>query len=167
MPLVQKAAQSILARQLPDGGFNIYQQGPDGDQRHGKGVFRAEAGGPARWTIRAWRGRASAFWRWAAFRRANSYVKINLSLFDLYPRQYCPTIPPELMLLGKFIYQMSSWTRAIAVSLAIVHAHNPRRPVPAGFSLEELFLPGVQPGVRKAMRSGSPGAICSCASTGF
>ena len=27
-PLIQKAAQSILARQLPDGGFNIYQQGP-------------------------------------------------------------------------------------------------------------------------------------------
>ena len=28
MPLVQKAAQSILSRQLADGGFNIYQQGP-------------------------------------------------------------------------------------------------------------------------------------------
>ena len=28
MPLVEKAAQSILARQLPDGGFNIYPQGP-------------------------------------------------------------------------------------------------------------------------------------------
>jgi len=38
---------------------------------------------------------------------------------------------------------MSSWTRAIVVSLSIVHTHNPRRPVPAGFSLEELFLPGV------------------------
>ncbi len=70
---------------------------------------------------------------------ANSYVKINLSLFSLYPREHCPAIPPELMLLpGDFIYQMSSWTRAIVVSLSIVHAHNPRRPVPAGFSIEEL-----------------------------
>jgi len=28
MRLVQKAAQSILARQLPDGGFNIYSKVP-------------------------------------------------------------------------------------------------------------------------------------------
>src|SRR5260370_31312887 len=48
-----------------------------------------------------------------------------------------------MLLPGNFIYQMSSWTRAIVVSLSIVHAHNPRRPVPAGFSLEEVFLPGV------------------------
>src|SRR6266852_9824917 len=27
-PLIEKAAQSILARQLPDGGFNVYPQGP-------------------------------------------------------------------------------------------------------------------------------------------
>ncbi|MGA2435948.1 MAG: squalene--hopene cyclase, partial [Bryobacteraceae bacterium] len=43
---------------------------------------------------------------------------------------------------GKFLYRMSSWTRAIVVPLAIVHAANPNRPVPEGFSLEELFLPG-------------------------
>ncbi len=30
---------------------------------------------------------------------ANSYVKVNLSLFDLYPREHCPTIPPEIVLL--------------------------------------------------------------------
>jgi squalene-hopene/tetraprenyl-beta-curcumene cyclase len=75
--------------------------------------------------------------------RANSYVKINLSLFGLYPRQYCPSVPPEMILLpGKFIYRMSSWTRAIVVPLAIIHAHDPARPVPAGFTLQELFLPG-------------------------
>lgn len=27
-PLVDKAVKSILARQLPDGGFNIYSEGP-------------------------------------------------------------------------------------------------------------------------------------------
>src|SRR5690348_17307600 len=27
-PLIEKAVQSILARQLPDGGFNIYYEGP-------------------------------------------------------------------------------------------------------------------------------------------
>ena len=63
---------------------------------------------------------------------ANSYTKVNLSLFDLYPREGTPSIPPEILLLpGKPLYQMSSWTRAIVVSLAIVHAHDPKRPVPA------------------------------------
>ena len=74
---------------------------------------------------------------------ANSYTKVNLSLFGLYPREGTPSIPPEILLLpGGLLYQMSSWTRAIVVSLAIVHAHDPQRPVPAGFNLEELFAPG-------------------------
>ena len=47
-----------------------------------------------------------------------------------------------MLLPGNFIYQMSSWTRAIVIPLSIVHAMNPQRPVPAGFNLQELFLPG-------------------------
>jgi squalene-hopene/tetraprenyl-beta-curcumene cyclase len=48
---------------------------------------------------------------------------------------------------------MSSWTRAIVVSLAIVHAHNPRRPVPDGFNLQELFLPDVPLGFGKSEKT--------------
>ncbi|MBV8819308.1 MAG: squalene--hopene cyclase, partial [Acidobacteriaceae bacterium] len=74
---------------------------------------------------------------------ANSYVKINLSLFGLYPREHVPSVPPEVVLLPfQFVYQMSSWSRAIVVALSIVHASNPQRPVPAGFDLQELFNPG-------------------------
>jgi squalene-hopene/tetraprenyl-beta-curcumene cyclase len=77
---------------------------------------------------------------------ANSYVKVNLSLFDLYPRQYCPSIPPEVVLLPfDFLYQMSAWTRAIVVSLSILHAANPRMPVPEGFHLDEIWKPGASP----------------------
>ncbi len=143
MPLVQKAAQSILARQLPDGGFNIYQQGPTEISATAKAYCALKLAGLAADDARMARARECILSR-GGLQAANSYVKINLSLFNLYPREHCPAIPPEIMLLpGNFIYQMSSWTRAIVVSLSIVHAHNPRRPVPAGFSLEELFLPGV------------------------
>jgi squalene-hopene/tetraprenyl-beta-curcumene cyclase len=51
-----------------------------------------------------------------------------------------------------FLYQMSAWTRAIVVSLAIVHAANPRRPVPPGFNLDEIWLPGVSPAFHKDPR---------------
>jgi len=47
-----------------------------------------------------------------------------------------------MLLPGDFIYQMSSWSRAIVVPLSIIHALNPNRPVPAGFDLKDLFVPG-------------------------
>ena len=41
-----------------------------------------------------------------------------------------------------FIYQLSSWTRAIVIPLSIVQSANPVRPVPQGFTLSELLHPG-------------------------
>ena len=144
-PLIDKAVTSILDRQLPDGGFNIYPQGPSDVSATVKAYFALKLAGldydhprlaQARERILALGG----------IQAANSYVKVNLSLFDLFPREHCPSIPPEIMLLpGNFIYQMSSWTRAIVIPLSIVHSLNPKRPVPAGFNLNELFLPDVSP----------------------
>lgn len=137
--LVDKAVESIIARQLPDGGFNIYPQGPSEISATVKAYFALKAAGVdvngdvlarARERILALGGIQSA----------NSYTKVNLSFFGLYPRQACPSIPPEIILLGKFIYQMSSWTRAIVIPLSIVHALHPQRPLPAGFTLDELWL---------------------------
>lgn len=141
-PKVERAAARILSQQRPDGGFSIYAKGPSEISASVKAYFALKL---------AWIGYDDS--RLARLREriialggiqsANSYTKVNLSLFDLYPREGVPSIPPEIMLLpGKLLYQMSSWTRAIVVSLAIVHASDPRRPVPAGFTLEELFIPG-------------------------
>ncbi len=142
-PLVDKAVRSILERQLPDGGFNIYVKGPSEISATVKAYFALKVAGLAIDDPRLVRARDRIL-ALGGIQAANSYVKINLSLFDMYPRQYCPSIPPEVMLLpGNFLYQMSAWTRAIVVSLAIVHSSNPRRPVPAGFNLDELYKPGV------------------------
>ena len=142
-PLIDKAVESILSRQLTDGGFNIYPQGPSDISATVKAYFALKVAGLDYYDQRLVRTRERIL-ALGGIQAANSYVKINLSLFDLFPREYVPAIPPEIMLLpGKFIYQMSSWTRAIVIPLAIVHAMNPKRPVPAGFDLKELFLPGV------------------------
>jgi squalene-hopene/tetraprenyl-beta-curcumene cyclase len=140
--LIDKAVQSILDRQLPDGGFNVYVKGPSDVSATVKAYFALKLAGldyhhPA--LTRA-RERILAL---GGIQAANSYVKINLSLFNLYPQEHVPSVPPEIVLLGNLVYQMSSWTRAIAVSLALVQSHNPRRPVPEGFNLQELFVPGV------------------------
>jgi squalene-hopene/tetraprenyl-beta-curcumene cyclase len=144
--LIDKAVRSILARQLPDGGFNIYAKGPSEISASVKAYFALKLAGVRVDDPRMARLRARIL-ELGGIQAANSYVKINLSLFDLYPRQYCPSIPPEVMFAaGQFLYQMSAWTRAIVVSLAIVHSSNPRRPVPAGFNLDELaYKPGVSP----------------------
>ena len=138
---IDKAVRSILARQLLDGGFNTYPKGPSDVSASVKAYFALKVAGvdPRLPEMTRLRDRVLAL---GGIQASNSYVKVNLSLFNLYPREYAPAIPPELMLLGKFIYEMSSWTRAIVIPLSIVSA-GPARPVPAGFALDELFLPGV------------------------
>lgn len=136
---IDRAVESILSRQLPDGGFNIYPNGPADVSATVKAYFALKLAGLGYEDPRL----ASARERILALggiQAANSYVKINLSLFGLYPREFCPSIPPEMILSGNFIYEMSSWTRTIVIPLSIVHALNPQRPVPDGFNVQELFL---------------------------
>lgn len=140
--VIDKAVAAILARQLEDGGFNIYLHGPAEVNASIKAYFALKVAGIPAADSRMQRLRARIL-ELGGLQAANSYVRINLSLFGLFPRSACPTIPPELILLPfNFTYQMSSWTRAIVLSLSIVHAANRSRPVPADFTLDELFLPG-------------------------
>ncbi|MGD0870624.1 MAG: squalene--hopene cyclase [Bryobacteraceae bacterium] len=144
-PLIDKAVRAILDRQLPDGGFNIYSKGPSEVSASVKAYFALKLAGMAvdDARIERLRDRILAL---GGIQASNSYVKVNLSLFDLYPRQFCPSIPPEVVLLPfDFLYQMSAWTRAIVVTLSIVDAANPCRPVPEGMNLDEIWLPGASP----------------------
>jgi squalene-hopene/tetraprenyl-beta-curcumene cyclase len=141
-PQVDRAVQAILDRQLEDGGFSIYLHGPSEINASIKAYFALKVAGVPASDPRMLRLRTLIL-DMGGLQAANSYVRTNLSLFDLFPRIACPSIPPEVILLPfGFIYQMSAWTRAIVIPLAIVHAFNPRRPVPAGFNIDELFLPG-------------------------
>jgi squalene-hopene/tetraprenyl-beta-curcumene cyclase len=150
---IGKAVRAILARQLDDGGFNIYLHGPAEINASIKAYFALKVAGISADDSSMQRLRARIL-ELGGVQAANSYVRTNLSLFGLFPREACPSIPPEIILLPfRFIYQMSSWTRAIVISLSIVHAANPQRPVPAGFTLEELFLPGAPTGPERDVRT--------------
>jgi len=139
---IGRAADRILSRQLPDGGFNIYVDGPSEISASVKAYFALKLAGIPVESSQLTKLRERIL-ELGGLQAANSYTKVNLSLFGLYPREDTPSIPPEILLLpGKLLYQMSSWTRAIVVSLAIVHAHDPKRPVPAGFNLDEIMVPG-------------------------
>jgi squalene-hopene/tetraprenyl-beta-curcumene cyclase len=139
---IDKTVRSILSRQLPDGGFNIYPGGPSDVSASVKAYTALKLAGvdPASECMVRLR---EIILRLGGIQAANSYVKINLSLFGLYPRKSVPTIPPELVLLpGGILYEMSSWTRAIIVPLSIVQAKGGVRPTPAGFNVDEIAAPG-------------------------
>jgi squalene-hopene/tetraprenyl-beta-curcumene cyclase len=124
---IDRAVTAILSRQLEDGGFNIYLHGPSEVNASIKAYFALKVAGIPASDSRMQRLRTRIL-DLGGLQAANSYVRTNLSLFDLFPREGCPSIPPEIILLPfNFIYQMSSWTRAIVISLSIVHAANPHR----------------------------------------
>jgi squalene-hopene/tetraprenyl-beta-curcumene cyclase len=151
-PLVDKAARGVLDRQLPGGGFNIYPGGPPDLSASVKAYVALKLAGVAVEDPRM-AGLARRILELGGIQAANSYVKVDLSLFGLYPRQFCPSIPPEVALLPfRLPYQMSSWTRAIVLPLAVVYAADPRRPLPAGFHLDEIWLPGASPDFRRKER---------------
>ena len=136
---IQRAAASILQRQNADGGYGIYVSGPSDISACVKAYCALKLAGQNPQELAKLR---QCIRNLGGLQAANSYTKINLSLFGLYPRQHTPTVAPEMILAGNFIYEMSSWSRAIVIPLAIVQSANPQRPVPAEFTLDELLLPG-------------------------
>jgi squalene-hopene/tetraprenyl-beta-curcumene cyclase len=140
---IDRAARSILERQLPDGGFSIYAGGPSEVSATIKAYCALKLAGipPYSDAMQAAHLRILAL---GGLQAANSYVKINLSLFGLYPRKHAPSVPPEIVMLpGNVLYEMSSWTRSILVPLSIVQARGANRRAPAGFNLDELLVPRV------------------------
>ncbi|HSW38665.1 MAG TPA: squalene--hopene cyclase, partial [Acidobacteriota bacterium] len=86
----------------------------------------------------------------------NSYVKVNYSFFDLFPRKYTPTIPPEILIIpGNLLYEMSSWTRTIVVPLTIIQAISGIKPTPGKLRIDELLHPGKKLALHRKDRIGN------------
>jgi squalene-hopene/tetraprenyl-beta-curcumene cyclase len=138
---VDKALRSILARQLPDGGWNIYPAGPSEVNATARAYVALKVGGYGA-DHPAMKAARECVLELGGLQAANSYTKINLSLFGLFPRQFAPSVPPELVLMpGNLMYEISSWTRAIVVPLSIIQATGVQRSTPDRLNVEELYLP--------------------------
>ena len=140
---VAKAARYILAQQLPEGGWNNYPAGPADLSVSVKAYFALKLAGHdselpymrrACAVIRSLGGAADC----------NSFTKFYLALLGQFPYANCPAVPPEMMLLPRWvyfnIYAMSSWTRTIVIPLSIFYAHKPVRRLPPQLGIRELFL---------------------------
>ncbi|GEM_PF-159488 len=139
---IDMALATLLDRQLPDGGWNLYPGGPSEVSATARAYTALKMGGcdPSQPEMQRARRRVLAL---GGLQAANSYTRINLSLFGMFPRHAAPSIPPELVLMpGNLLYEMSSWSRVIIMPLSIIQALGAQRPTPGGMNVDELYLPG-------------------------
>jgi squalene-hopene/tetraprenyl-beta-curcumene cyclase len=142
----RKAVNHLLANQCPDGGWNLYFGGPAEVNATIKAYLALKLAGLSVTDPRMLKAREAAL-RMGGIPRMNTFSKLYLSLLGLFPWDYVPTIPCEVILLGKWFHvnfwEMSSWTRAMLVPLAIINHFKPTRPLHPTVALDELYPEGM------------------------
>jgi squalene-hopene/tetraprenyl-beta-curcumene cyclase len=142
----RKAVNHILSMQLPDGGWNIYYGGPAEVNATIKCYLALKLAGVSVTDRRMLRAREVAL-NLGGVPRMNTFSKLYLALLGLFPWDYVPTIPCEVILLGKWFYvnfnEMSSWSRSMLVPLAIINHFKPTRPLKNNIRLDELYPEGI------------------------
>src|ERR1041385_5204463 len=141
----RKAVNHIFSMQLPDGGWNIYYGGPSEGNATIKAYLALKlAGGPVT-DPRMLRAREVAL-NFGGVPRMNTFSKLYLALIGLFPWDYVPTIPCEVLLIGKWFHvnfwDMSNWSRAMLVPLAIINHFKPTRPPRNNIHIDELYPQG-------------------------
>jgi squalene-hopene/tetraprenyl-beta-curcumene cyclase len=140
----RKAVNHIFSMQLPDGGWNIYHGGPSEVNATVKAYLALKLAGVRVTDPRMLRARQIAL-SLGGVPRMNTFSKLYLALLGLYSWEYVPTIPCEVLLLGKWFHvnfwDMSNWSRGMLVPLAIINHFKPTRPTTV--TLDELYPEGI------------------------
>ena len=139
---VSKLANYIRRKQLPDGGWNIFEGGPSEVNATIKAYVALRLAGELASAPSLLRAKEKIL-ELGGLEATNSYVRFYLAMVGAVDWSIVPSIPPELMLLPDWvpinIYEMSSWTRGIVIPLALVYAHKPDWRLPEGITVNELF----------------------------
>ncbi len=92
MPRIRKAARAVLDAQRPDGGWSICEPGTSEINATARSYTMLKMTGMDTDDERMKKARALIL-KLGGLQACNSYTKINLSFFGLYPRRFCPAIP--------------------------------------------------------------------------
>ena len=148
-PKVAKLAKYIRGKQLADGGWNIFPDGPAELNATIKAYVALRLAGDPASAPHLERAKLKVH-ELGGVEASNSYTRFYLAMAGALDWSIVPAIPPELMLLPNWfpinLNEMSSWTRAIVVPLSILYALKPDWHFPAGVTVGELFkVPGQKP----------------------
>jgi squalene-hopene/tetraprenyl-beta-curcumene cyclase len=140
----RKAINHLFSMQLADGGWNIYYGGPSEINATIKAYLALKLMGVSATDPRMLKAREAAL-HFGGVPRMNTFSKLYLALIGLFPWEYVPTIPCEVLLLGKWFHvnfwDMSNWSRGMIVPLAIINHFKPTRVVKV--NLDELYPEGI------------------------
>src|SRR6266403_566861 len=143
LELQQKCVDHILSRQLPDGGWNIYPEGPSEVNASVKAYLSLKLTGFSENDALLSLARAKIH-ELGGIERTNTYARLYLALLGQIPWDAVPTIPVEFLLLPRWLpvnlYAVSCWTRAMVVPLAIINHYKPARALPEDKGIRELYL---------------------------
>jgi squalene-hopene/tetraprenyl-beta-curcumene cyclase len=141
--LQQKCVDHILSRQLPDGGWNIYQEGPSEVNASVKAYLALILAGFSKDDPILAQARAKIR-ELGGIEKTNTYARLYLALLGQIPWDAVPTIPVEFLLLPRWLpvnlYAVSSWTRAMVVPLAIINHYKPTRALDPDRGISELYI---------------------------
>jgi squalene-hopene/tetraprenyl-beta-curcumene cyclase len=141
--LEAKCVRHILERQLSDGGWNIYPEGPSEVNATVKAYFSLKLAGlsPNHPLMIKARERARAL---GGVEKTNTYARLYLALLGQVPWDAVPTIPVEFLILPRWspihFYTVSSWTRSMVVPLAIINHYKNTHRLPEEQGIKELYV---------------------------
>jgi len=140
----RKAVYRLFSMQLPDGGWNIYPGGPSEVNATIKAYLALKLAGVPVTDPRMLKAREVAL-HFGGVPRMNTFSKLFLALIGLFPWKYVPTIPCEVLFIGKWFHvnfwDMSNWSRGMIVPLSIINHFKPTRSV--SVTLDELYPEGI------------------------
>jgi squalene-hopene/tetraprenyl-beta-curcumene cyclase len=143
LDLQQKCIDHILSKRLPDGGWNIYPEGPSEVNASVKAYLALTLAGFSKEDPILILARAKIR-ELGGIEKTNTYARLYLALLGQIPWDAVPTIPVEFLLLPRWLpvnlYAVSAWTRAMVVPLAIINHYKPTRVLPAERGISELYL---------------------------
>jgi squalene-hopene/tetraprenyl-beta-curcumene cyclase len=138
----ERSAAWIRSQQRADGTWANFYGGPGelSTTIEAYWALRLAGDGPESEHMRA----ASAFVReQGGIEHARVFTHVWLALFGLWSWEQVPALPPEIVLLPKWvalnIYDFACWARQTIVALSVVMAHRPCHELP--FDLHELRGP--------------------------
>ena len=141
-PDLRPIANYLRSIQQPDGGWNMYPGGANDLSGTVKGYFALKLMGddPNAPHMVAARNQVALM---GGAENCNSFTKFYFACLGQISFDACPSIPPEIVLLPKFLYfnlyAVSAWSRTMILPLAIVSTLRPVRQLPERLGMRELY----------------------------
>ncbi len=142
--LERKGANYLRAKQLPDGGWDLFPGSPSDISATVKAYFALKLVGHGPDEPFMAKARENILAK-GGVTKANVFTKITLALFGQYDWRGIPAMPIEIMLLPRQsyfnIYEVSYWSRTVIVPLCILMDLKPVCRIPEAARIDELYVP--------------------------